>query len=94
MVEYLDNDYLPWATFRALTWSRLGNPHEFLKVRPIGAGDIFCMLLCKILLSTTRKQATRTCWIDQLCGGLEAREEGSTCNTRSICNQNYDKEED
>ena len=62
-------------------------------VRPIGIGDIFRRLVCKIFLSITGNKATRACGTDQLSCGLEAGIEGSIRHVRSLWEENSDSED-
>ena len=83
-VEWLSNDYPPWAAYRAMTWSRLVGLDKCPGVRPIGKGDILRRLLCKTLLIVVGKEATRAYGTDQLCSGLEAGIEGGIHHMRSM----------
>ena len=57
---------------------------ESLGVRPLGMGDVFRRISCKVLLNVAGKEATRACKMDQLCGGLEAVMEGAMNYVRSL----------
>ena len=93
MVEWLANEYSPWAAYRAMTWSKLVGLDKWPGVRPIGIGDIIRRLLCKVMLIVMGKEATRACGTDQLCSGLEAGIEGGIHHMRSLWDE-HDKEED
>ena len=93
-VEWLANDYPPWAAYRAMTWSRLVGLDKCPGVRPIGIGDILRRLLCKTLLIVVGKEATRACGTDQLCSGLEAGIEGGIHHMRSMWDEHEGDEEE
>ena len=93
-VEWLANDYPPWASYRAMTWSRLVGLDKCPGVRPIGIGDILRRLFAKVLLIVVGKEATRACGTDQLCCGLEAGIEGGIHHMRSMWDEHDNDEED
>ena len=84
LVEYLSNGYPPWASYIVMMYCREIGLDKCPGVRPIGSGDIFRRLCCKIVLLLTKDQATKACGIDQLCYGLEAGIEGVVHHIRGL----------
>ena len=93
LVEYLSNGYPPWASYRVMMYCRDIGLDKCPGVRPIGIGDIFRRLCCKIVLLLTKGQATKACGIDQLCCGFEAGIEGAVHHIRGLWENHADDEE-
>ena len=75
--EWLANEHLPWAAFRAFQASRLIALDKQPGVRPVGVGKSFRRLFAKIVLRLTRHEATAACGNTNLCSGLKAGIEGA-----------------
>ena len=84
LVDWLANDYPPWAAYRAVNSCRLVELDKYPRVRPIRIGYILRRLLCKVLLNIVAEETTRVCGIDQLCSGLEAGIGGGIHHMRSM----------
>jgi hypothetical protein len=75
-VDWLANEFPPWAAYRATMACLLFGLDKDPGVRPVGAGETWRRLFAKVVLRIAGGEAKEACGIDQLCAGLEAGIEG------------------
>jgi hypothetical protein len=71
-LEWLSNEYPPWAAYRALMSRRLVALDKQPGVRPVAIGEIWQQCIAKGNLVGSGAEAKGTCGSVQLCAGLEA----------------------
>lgn len=76
LAEWLSNHSPPWAAYRALVTVRIIALDKCPGVSPVGIGETVFRLLAKCVLLVAGEEATASCGVHQLCGGLEAGIEG------------------
>jgi hypothetical protein len=93
LVDWLANDFPPWAAYRALMAGRLVALDKCPGVRPIGIGETWRRLAAKATLQVAGSDAKELCGIHQLCAGLEAGIEGAIHAIDELWKQ-FDAEEE
>ena len=71
-VDWLSNDFPPWAAYQATMACLLFGLDKCPGGRPVGAGETWRRLFAKIFLRLSGVEAKEACGIHQLCAGLEA----------------------
>ncbi len=81
-VEWLSNEFPPWAAYRALMSRRLVALDKQPRVRPVAIGEIWQGCIAKGNLVGSGAEAKGTWGSVQLCAGLEAGIEGALHTVR------------
>ena len=76
-VEWLGNEWTPWAAYRALMSFRLIALDKQPGIRPVGVGETWRRMMLKCLLRVAGPESKAACGATQLAGELEAGIEGS-----------------
>jgi hypothetical protein len=93
LVEWMANDFPPWAAYRALKAGRLIALDKCPGVRPVGIGEVWNRLNAKCVLLVSLDEAKEACGVDQLCSGLEAGIEGAIHAMRLLWQSHSAEEE-
>ena len=76
-MEWLSNEFPPWAAYRTLMSRRLVALDKQQGVQPVTIGEIWHRLITKGNLIGSGVEAKGTCGSIQLCVGLEASIKGA-----------------
>lgn len=82
--NWLSNESLPWAAYRALRAALATALDKQPGTRPLGIGEIFMRYIAKISLALVGSQATIACGDNNLCAGLPAGIEGAVHAVQTV----------
>ena len=91
--EWTMNHNVPWPAIRAFASGRLMALDKMPGIRPIGIGELWRRLFCKLCMLASGEEATEACGNTNLCGGLEAGIEGGIHAAKRIWDELNEEEE-
>ena len=92
-VDWLSNESLPWAAYRAFISGRLIVLNKQPGARPVVIGEMWRRLFSNIALKATEPEATVLCHYDHMCSRLKAGIYGTIHRLKSLWDKKPTMEE-